>query len=115
MRTTEEVLKDHLELSKKGSIEEDLHRNFSKDLILLTTHGIDKGHEGLRELNKMLIKDFPEAEFNYINFLFEDEIAFLEWTAYSDSSQIDDGADSYIVREGLIIAQTIHYTIRKKK
>ncbi|MAC63653.1 MAG: SnoaL-like polyketide cyclase, partial [Flavobacteriaceae bacterium] len=30
-----------------------------------------------------------------------------------DSSQIDDGADSYIVREGLIIAQTIHYTIRK--
>ncbi|APS39832.1 MULTISPECIES: nuclear transport factor 2 family protein [Flavobacteriaceae] len=115
MRTTEEVLKDHLELSKKGSIEEDLQKNFSKDLILLTTHGIYKGHEGLRELNKMLIKDFPEAEFNYINFLFEDEIAFLEWTAYSDSSQIDDGADSYIVREGLIIAQTIHYTIRKKK
>ena len=42
MRTTEEVLKDHLELSKKGSIEEDLHRNFSKKVILLTTHGSDK-------------------------------------------------------------------------
>lgn len=115
MRTKEEVLKNHLELSKKGSIEDDLQKNFSKSLILLTTDGIYKGHAGLKELNKMLIRDFPEAEFNYTNFLFEDEIAFLEWTANSDNSQIDDGADSYIVRNGLIIAQTIHYTIRKKK
>lgn len=59
MRNTEEVLRDHLELSKKGSIEYDLQKNFSTDLILLTTQGIYNGHAGPRELNKMLIKDFP--------------------------------------------------------
>lgn len=114
-RTTKEVLQDHLELSKNGSIEEDLKKNFSKDLILLSTHGIYNGHSGLKELNERLIHEFPEAEFKYTNFLVKGEIGFLEWTAKSEYAQVDDGADSYIVRNGLIIAQTIHYTVIKHR
>lgn len=115
MRTTKEVLKDHLELSKNGSIEKDLKKNFSKDLIVLSTHGIYKGHDGLKKLNELLIKDFPKAEFKYINFLVDGEVGSLEWTAKSDDAQVNDGADSYVVRNGLIIAQTIHYTVRELK
>ncbi len=115
MRTTKDVIENHLELSKNGSIEEDLKKNFSEDLIILSSHGIYNGHAGLKKLNELLIKEFPEAEFNYNNFLVEGELGFLEWTVKSDDAEVNDGADSYLVRNGLIIAQTIHYTVSELK
>lgn len=37
------------------------------------------------------------------------EYAFLEWSA-DGKSEVHDGADCYVVREGLIVMQTIHST-----
>jgi hypothetical protein len=41
----------------------------------------------------------------------EDGIGLLEWTAQSPGGSVSDGVDSYVVRDGLIQAQTIHYTL----
>jgi hypothetical protein len=38
-------------------------------------------------------------------------VGFLKWTAESPTARITDGADSYVVRDGLIVAHTIHYTV----
>lgn len=27
---------------------------------------------------------------------------------------LDDGADSYLVRDGKIVAQTVHYTVKRR-
>ncbi|WP_233416961.1 hypothetical protein [Halovulum marinum] len=35
------------------------------------------------------------------------------WTAMGDGARIEDGADSYVVRDGRIAVQTIHYTVVK--
>lgn len=43
------------------------------------------------------------------------EMAFLEWTAASKKAIVEDGADSYLIRDGRIVAQTIHYTISAQK
>jgi hypothetical protein len=41
-------------------------------------------------------------------------MAFLEW-AYEDANvRVRDGADSYLIEEGKIVAQTIHYTVEQK-
>ena len=41
-------------------------------------------------------------------------MAFLEW-AYEDSTtRVRDGADSYLIEDGKIVAQTIHYTVEQK-
>jgi hypothetical protein len=32
-----------------------------------------------------------------------------EWTGLGDKTRVDDGADSYLVRDGKIVAQTVHY------
>lgn len=111
MRKTQEVLEDHLYFSKKGSVEEDLERNFSKDVKLLTTYGIYRGHKGVQELAKILQEELPQASFKYKNFLVEGEVGFLEWSGYSREKKVEDGADSYLVRGGLIVLQTIHYTV----
>lgn len=114
MRKAKEVLEDHLNLSKSGTIEDDLKRNYAEDVLLLTTHGTYKGHEGLKKLMDMLNKELPSASFEYKNFLVEDEVGFLEWSGNSKKAKVEDGADSYVVRDGRIVAQTIHYTVTLK-
>lgn len=40
------------------------------------------------------------------------DVGFLEWTARAaDGSRVEDGADSFVIRDGRIRAQTIHYTV----
>ena len=112
-RTAQEVLEDHLHQSKHGTIDEDLTRNFAEDAVFLSSHGVFRGHDGLRELNSKLQEELPEATYEYGTKLAEGELAFLEWTARSENAVVEDGADSYVIRNGRIVAQTIHYTIKK--
>lgn len=113
-RRAEEVVRDHLWQSSHGSIDQDLRRNYSEKLVLLTGRGTFRGHEGLRQLNASLNRELPGARFDYRTLLAEGEIAFVEWTARTEDARVTDGADSYLVRDGRIIAQTIHYTVRRR-
>lgn len=111
-RSTAEVLDDHLRESQVGSVEADLARNYAADLIVLTGRGVFRGHDGLRQLAQLLREELPNASFEYRTRLVEGELGFLEWTARAEGSVVDDGADSYLIREGRIVGQTIHYTVR---
>jgi hypothetical protein len=101
-RTTKEVFLDHLELAQQGDIETDLRRNFANDCELLTTYGVFKGHEGARAAAKLLEKQIGRTTYEYKTKMWHNEIAFLEWSAQSERGQIDDGADSFLIREGRI-------------
>jgi hypothetical protein len=114
-RSTEEVLEDHLREAKEGSIEDDIRRNFAEDLVILTRRGVYRGHDGLRKLNRKLQHELPNASFRHRTKLVAGEMAFLEWTAESEQAVVEDGADSYCIRDGRIVAQTIHYTLKKKE
>ncbi len=111
-RSAAEVLDDHLRESQVGLVEDDLARNYAEDLIVLTGRGTYRGHDGLRQLAQMLREELPKAVFEYRTRLVEGEIGFLEWTARADKAEVRDGADSYLIRDGRIIAQTIHYTVK---
>lgn len=111
-RSAREVLDDHLRESKEGTIEVDLARNYSPDLVVLTGRGVFRGHDGLRQLNELLRRELPEGNFEYRTVLVEGELGYLEWTGQSSTAYVDDGADSYLIREGKIVAQTIHYTVK---
>lgn len=96
-------------------LEEDLGRNHSKDIVILINRGTFRGHEGVRQLARMLGEELPEhRSFEYTYRAAEGRVAFLEW-AYEDASvRVRDGADSYLIEEGKIVAQTIHYTVELK-
>lgn len=110
-RSTREVLAGHLHQSVAGDVETDLQRNYSRDAVVLVGFGVFRGHEGLREANRLLQAQLPGATYEYRTPLESGEIAFLEWSAHSDSAHVEDGADSYHVRDGRIQVQTIHYTL----
>jgi SnoaL-like domain len=122
-RTAQEVLDDHLKLDEHFGAEEDWHRiveedirrNVSEDVVVLINRGTFRGHEGIRELARMLGEELPEHRaFEYTYRAVEGRMAFLEW-AYEDSRvRVRDGADSYLIEDGKIVAQTIHYTVEQK-
>ena len=120
-RTAQEVLDDHLKLAEhfgedwRHIVEEDIRRNVSENIVILINRGTFRGHEGVRELARMLGEELPEHRaFEYTYIAVEGRMAFLEW-AYEDASvRVRDGADSYLIEEGKIVAQTIHYTVEQK-
>jgi hypothetical protein len=111
-RSAREVLYDHLRLAAEKDLETDLERNFSEGVVLLTGYGIFRGIEGVREKALLLERQLPGGRWNYRNVMAEGELGFLEWTAEADDgSSVHDGADSYLIRDGRIVAMTIHYTV----
>lgn len=110
-RTAREVLDDHLRLAHEGKLEEDIARNVAEDCVVLIGRGVFRGHDGVRELAHMLMEEVPSGEWNYVNTMVEGRMAFLEWTVDAGPFQVRDGADSFLIEDGTIRAQTIHYTV----
>lgn len=61
-----------------------------------------------------LLSDVPQATWNLKTQLYESDILFLEWTAESAKTKIDDGIDTFIFKDGYIRAQVVRYTLQKK-
>jgi len=108
-RTTTEVIEDHLVKRLKGQVEEDLADNFSKDIIILSSFGVFEGHDGVRKSADKLKRDIGDAQFAYNHTQIEGRYALLEWSAHKEEKKIVEGADSFVVEDGKIIMQTIHY------
>lgn len=121
-RSSREVLDDHLRIATRWgsdsdvrrSLEEDLRRNFSADCVVLINRGTFRGHHGIRQLARMLAEELPEHRaFEYGYRAAEGRMAFLEWTYEDARATVSDGVDSYLIENGRIVAQTIHYTVER--
>ncbi len=111
-RSTREVFEDHLRCRRAGAVEEDIARNYAHDVVLLTGLGVFRGKDGVRQSARALLRQLPCCAYEYRVRLVEGEVAFLEWSARCATARVEDGADSFWVRDGRIVAQTIHYTVR---
>ena len=110
-RSAREVFEDHLRTGTEGTVEQDIDRNYASTVVILSADGVRHGHDGLRVQAEKLQGELPNCTFHYGIQLVEGEVAFLEWTAEADGARVRDGADSYLIRDGRIVAQTIHYTV----
>jgi hypothetical protein len=110
-RTAIEVLEDHLRRAEAGDTEGDLSANYAEGVVLLTGIGELHGHDGVRESRAVLAQDLPTRRFEYLTKLVAGEYAFLEWRGEAEQVRVEDGADSFVIRDGQIVMQTIHYTL----
>lgn len=113
-RTTTEIIQDHLSKRLEGDVEGDIKKNFSPDIVILSSFGVFRGHEGVRQSAAKLATALKKASFEYSHLLIEDEYAFLEWRGEGDDNIVSDGVDSFVVRNDKIVLQTIHYSAVKK-
>jgi hypothetical protein len=110
-RSAAEVFDDHLRLAGEHRFDDDIERNVSPDVVVLERRGIFHGREGAGELAQFLREELGSTPYTYTNRLVEGRFAFLEWTADGEAARVPDGADSFVIEDGWIVAQTIHYTV----
>lgn len=111
-RTTEEVFEDHLRLRLQGKLQEDLRRNYSDDVLLLTVNSNARGHDAIRMSAARLEKQLPDAQFNIAARQVNGPFALLIWSATSARFDAVEGADSFVIVDGKIVFQSIHYGLR---
>src|SRR5438105_1330692 len=104
-RSTRDVLDDHLRRRCKGDVEGDIARNYAEDVILLTGFGVFRGHDGVRRSAQLLREQLCCTRYRSRTKLIAGERAFLEWTARCPTAGVQDGADSFLIRDGRIVAQ----------
>ncbi len=114
MRTTLEVLEKHILLTLDWDQIDDIEKNYSPNCVILTSFGCFMGHDGVKKYAEIINEKIPEADFLYINRMWNGEMAFLEWQAESAESYVDDGAESFLIRNGQILVQTVHFTVRER-
>jgi hypothetical protein len=111
-RSTREVFESHLRLRQEGKLEDDLALNYAHDVVQLTgASGVRRGHDGVRAGAQELRELLPQARYTYVRREVEGEVAFLVWDAESDAGRVRGGCDTFLIRDGLIVVQTIQYRL----
>lgn len=113
MRTTTGVFEDHLAKRLAGDVEGDIKENYAKDVIFITGTGVFEGHDGVRQSASELEKYVGDIPYEYNQTIVKDEYAFLEWTAKDKDRMVCDGVDTFVIKNGKIIFQSIHYTVNR--
>lgn len=110
-RSTREVFEAHLDNRIRGRLDEDLEENYAEDVVLLTQNSQVRGVGGMRVSADRLASQLPGAEFVFEARKVEGPYAFLVWRAASPTHRVECGADSFLIRDGRIVMQTIHYRL----
>ncbi len=113
-RSAEEVFRDHLELRARGEVELDIQRNYDPYVTLRRGDCVYRGPSGVRALARQLEHHIGDARAAYATALVVGEIAFLEWRVETDGVVVVDGVDTFVIRNGRIVAKTVHYTVKAR-
>lgn len=114
MRSTEEVWEHHCIAFAKANIDE-VMSDFAEDAIYITTNKVIRGKENIKELYDNHFKSLDkDAASTIVSQTVEGEIVFFEWAFESPTIKIADGVDTFIIRDGFIVAQTMRSTVVSK-
>jgi hypothetical protein len=106
-----EVFRNHLALRLAGCTAEDIRTNYAEDVVLLCFDGAFRGRKAVRESAKRLASQLPNARFELTSEIVEGPYAFLLWRATADGCDAVDGADSFVIRGGRIVMQSVYYRL----
>jgi len=113
VRTPQEVFQHHAQVLIAGDID-GIVSDYADDAVFITPDGVRRGKDGVREGFVKLLEDVPAAEWAVPTEIFEGDLLFIEWTADAQNTRVDDGVDTFVIRDGLIHAQTVRYTLIQK-
>jgi ketosteroid isomerase-like protein len=116
MNATKDVIDHHLgsfgERDLKGVLSD-----YARDAVLFTADGPLKGVDSIRPLFEQLLADFgkPGATFSMKLQSVEGNYAYILWTAETADNVYEVGTDTFVVRDGKIIAQSFTGKITPKR
>jgi ketosteroid isomerase-like protein len=115
MKTTKDVIDHHL----KAFAERDLKgvlSDYATGAVFFTQHGPLRGADAIRPLFQALIAEFakPGATFRLQQQGVEGDYAYILWTAETADNVYELGTDTFVVRDGKIVAQSFTGKITPK-
>jgi hypothetical protein len=111
-RSSRDVLAAHLRLRKAGELEQDLRENYSPCVVVLTARAVFRGHDGVRRsAHRLWAAIGAQGAYTYSQVFADDRMCLLEWRGGDDRFRVRCGVDSYLIEDGWITAQTIHYRV----
>jgi ketosteroid isomerase-like protein len=111
-RTPQEVLAHHSRALGAADLDE-IVADFADDAVMITPAGVKRGKQGVREAFTQLLADLPNAAWGVTRQVDVDGVVLLAWTADAAGTRADDGVDTFVVKDGMIRAQTVNYTLRR--
>jgi ketosteroid isomerase-like protein len=113
--TTKEVLEHHLKCFGEGDLAGILS-DYVPSSVLLAPHGPLKGVDAIRPLFQTLFAEFakPGAVFSMKQQYVEGDYAYILWTAETADNAYESVTDTFVVREGKILAHSFGGKITPK-
>src|SRR6476646_1251738 len=115
MTSTKEIINHHLtafaERDLKGVLSD-----YSPSVVFFTQNGTLRGVDAIRPLFHAMIAEFgkPGATFSMKQQFVEGEHAYILWSAETADNVYELGTDTFVVRDGKIVAQSFTGKIAAK-
>ncbi len=115
MQTTQQLFDHHLEVFAAGDID-GIVSDYSEHSVMVYGDKVWRGLDGARAFFHMWLDDLLPAgcRFDVIDRRVVDDMIYLTWNAESDAYVFDFGTDTFIVRDGKVLRQTVASLHRRK-
>lgn len=114
-KSVKDVLDHHLKSFGEGDLKGILS-DYAPGAVLFTAGGPLKGADAIRSLFQAMITEFgkPGAAFSMKQQFVEGEYAYILWSAVTADNVYELGTDTFVVRDGKIVAQSFTGKIAAK-
>jgi ketosteroid isomerase-like protein len=115
MASTSEVLDHHLGAFAEHDLEGVL-ADYSSDAVMFVPEGPLKGPAAIRPLFEALVAEFakPGSSFTMRQRHVEGDHAYIVWVAETPDHSYEFATDTFVVRNGKIVAQSFAAQIKRK-
>jgi ketosteroid isomerase-like protein len=115
MTSTKNVLNRHMKNFDDGDLQAVL-ADYAPDAVFFTPDGTLRGPDAIRPVFQKLIAEFgkPGAVFNMKQQFVEGDFAYILWTAETADNVYELATDTFVVRDGKIVAQSFTARVRPK-
>jgi ketosteroid isomerase-like protein len=115
MTSTKDVVDNHLKYFGEGDLKGILS-DYAPGAVLFTPDGPLKGADAIRPLFQAMIAEFgkPGATFSMKQQSVEGDYAYIFWTAETADNVYEVATDTFVVRDGKIVAQSFAAKITPK-
>jgi ketosteroid isomerase-like protein len=107
MASTKDVIEHHLKCFDEGDLKGVLS-DYAPDAVMFTPDGPLSGVDAIRPLFQTMIAEFgkPGAAFSMKQQCVDGDHAYILWTAETADNVYELGTDTFVVRDGKIVAQS---------
>jgi ketosteroid isomerase-like protein len=116
MTSTKDIIDHHLQAFNRRDLKGVLS-DYAPDAVFFTPQGPLRGPDAIKPIFQAMIAEFakPGAAFNMKQQFVEGDHAYILWTAETADNVYELGTDTFVVRDGKIVAQSFTGKITPKR